>query len=379
MKLLILCKLIIFLYLFPFSFSSLSNLLIVKLSSIKELAFQIPNKVHSMTNRIDLYAPFSRLYIFESSQKNYTIKENITFLYDSINVTATIYHEDITFKGFSLPFEFIMDLTYYNDNGEIKKASVFSGITFAYKPKFESMSLMSQLFIHKLIKRKCFAFDLSQTSSDYLYIGEIPNEIVERSSYGKCDIKDDSWSCAIKEIYFSEENDYRSQARYKGKEDKMKFDITESAIISPQEYVDFLEEGIFKELIDKGICRFNKEYKTKRIECDNHSRAFHVIPSYINILIDDMKISIPMKRLFNDNGIFLNQCYIESHSNEWIFGYHFLNLFFTVFDYKAKTILFYNNNTSLTSTHLRLDILTHIVICITVNLFGIAIQILNKY
>ena len=194
-----------------------------------------------------------------------------------------------------------MDLTYYGDNGEIKKASVFSGITFAYKPKFESMSLMSQLFIHKLIKRKCFALDLSQTSSDYLYIGEIPNEIVERSSYGKCDIKDDSWSCAIKEIYFSEENDYRSQARYKGKEDKMKFDITESAIISPQEYVDFLEEGIFKELIDKGICRFNKEYKTKRIECDNHSRAFHVIPSYINILIDDMKISIPMKRLFNDN------------------------------------------------------------------------------
>ena len=84
--------------------------------------------------------------------------------------------------------------------GEIKKASVFSGITFAYKPKFESMSLMSQLFIHKLIKRKCFALDLSQTSSDYLYIGEIPDEIVERSSYGKCDIKDDSWSCAIKKF-----------------------------------------------------------------------------------------------------------------------------------------------------------------------------------
>ena len=35
---------------------------------------------------------------------------------------------------------------------------------------------------------------------------------------------------------------------------------------------------------------FNKEYKTNRIECDNHSRAFNVIPSYLNILIDDMKI-----------------------------------------------------------------------------------------
>ena len=70
----------------------------------------------------------------------------------------------------------------------------------------------------------------------------------------------------------------------------MKFDITESSILSPQEYVDYLAEGIFKELIDKGICRFNKEYKTNRIECDNHSRAFNVIPSYLNILIDDMKI-----------------------------------------------------------------------------------------
>lgn len=79
MKLLILCKLIIFLYLFPFSFSSLSNLLIVKLSSIKELAFQIPNKVHSMTNRIDLYAPFSRLYILESSQKKLYNKRKYNF------------------------------------------------------------------------------------------------------------------------------------------------------------------------------------------------------------------------------------------------------------------------------------------------------------
>ena len=71
------------------------------------------------------------------------------------------------------------------------------------------------------------------------------------------------------------------------------------------------------------------------------NRLFRLLPTHLELVFDNMTLSLPFLHLFSQEGTFIFQSDKNLKSNEIRLGYSFLKNYLTIFDYDKKSISFY--------------------------------------
>ena len=188
-----------------------------------------------------------------------------------------------------------------------------------------------------------------------MYIGGIPDEIIKNKYQGECKIKENEWGCDFEQIYFTEVNVSKPLYKYiNNQKHRALFNAAIEGIAAPKEYMTFLSQTLFKELLEKKYCEIIALEDLNRkqvIECKDKSKMMEYLPAYINFVFNGRVYIVSINKFVdsemgNDNynkKFFIYESSLLDDYNQWIFGSSFLHSFISVFDYENKSIRFYSD------------------------------------
>ena len=257
-----------------------------------------------------------------------SIEENITFY---------MYKEYVQIGENNIPLNFYGR---YRRDDENETRNYFPSIlSFGYNPQGISTSIVHQFYKSKMINRMIFGiyYYKEKEKGGNIYIGDIPKQLTESKTKGKCKVNDNQWGCEIKDFYYG---------KYHIKEKrKAIFEYEHKDIFIPKEiYLKLFE--LFEKFIKNNTC-INKNYQFYcKLDSEDEYIGFFekFVPSF-NFVFDTFTLSIPSTQLF-DHGRFLLLYDRSMDSNDLKIGFTFIQKFLSVYDYDNNEIILYIDNKS---------------------------------
>lgn len=125
-------------------------------------------------------------------------------------------------------------------------------------------------------------------------------------------------------------------------------------INAPVEYIEYLKNTIFKKYLENGDCVFEQLglLFVNGFCCNNGNNIIESLPRFMNFIINDYVLSIPIQSLLYSYGgegkekniLFLvTQSLENGEEDTWTLGALFLNSFISKFDYENKVVNFYSS------------------------------------
>lgn len=213
----------------------------------------------------------------------------------------------------------------------------------------ETFSLIHQLYLNKYITKKGFGFSEEENESGkgVIYFGDLPQEVTMEKVKGKIYVKDtndNKWNTKVTKVLINQgKNDI---IEYIPTFNKSYFDVNENTIYVPESFMFYLNETVFKHLIQDKYCTFSDRFDTKQYHFECSCSVIQSFPE-ITFVIDNIGLTMKNYDLFEEA---FGYCYflIESNYPEfgdlWIFQTPLINKLTTFFDYDDNSISFYSNN-----------------------------------
>ena len=135
-----------------------------------------------------------------------SIEENITFY---------MYKEYVQIGENNIPLNFYGR---YRRDDENETRNYFPSIlSFGYNPQGISTSIVHQFYKSKMINRMIFGiyYYKEKEKGGNIYIGDIPKQLTESKTKGKCKVNDNQWGCEIKDFYYGLKNFVKNVVRYR--------------------------------------------------------------------------------------------------------------------------------------------------------------------
>ena len=281
---------------------------------------------------------------------DYDIKQSMTYgkkgeervSLNGYNIQASIVTEMIEFDC-SMTMFFIDLYVYHFQNNPNKENSHYSNsLSLSYNVKHSNYSLVNQIKHEKFIDKLSYGF---HDTTKKLYFGGFPERFLIDKYEAKCKVNDKFnkyklWGCLLKNVYIgnSEREKYIITNEY------AYLTINERRIFTPEEFLVFLSNTIFKEYIERGQCKYKNSMSYKYFYCD-----CRYIDDFPNIIFDfnDYHFELNRSELFEEAKD--NRCNFNIASNSenqiekvWSFGRLFILKYHTLFDYDNNEIRFYS-------------------------------------
>ena len=213
----------------------------------------------------------------------------------------------------------------------------------------ETFSLIHQLYLNKYITKKGFGFSEEENESGkgVIYFGDLPQEVTMEKVKGKIYVKDtndNKWNTKVTKVLINQgKNDI---IEYIPTFNKSYFDVNENTIYVPESFMFYLNETVFKHLIQDKYCTFSDRFDTKQYHFECSCGVIQSFPE-ITFVIDNIGLTMKNYDLFEEA---FGYCYFLLESNYpefgdlWIFQTPLINKLTTFFDYDDNSISFYSNN-----------------------------------
>lgn len=284
---------------------------------------------------ISLQSPLSYLII---NPESLTKKGTEIFIINDKPFELILCQEDILIQGYKTKLNFYGGIV----NRTEKFNFIYSHLSFGLGEISKSTSFIYQLYNRKEIDRLIFGIYPFCSESGEIYIGDIPNHLIKNKPHGECLAYNNSWSCSITMLKFI--NKYEGTTSYILSQYMVALFSTEQVKISCSlELFEYFLNYIFKEAMDNNLCWImysNNLYCPSSLE-GTKNRLFRLLPTHLELVFDNMTLSLPFLHLFSQEGTFIFQSDKNLKSNEIRLGYSFLKNYLTIFDYDKKSISFY--------------------------------------
>ena len=253
------------------------------------------------------------------------------------NMTFYLYNEYVQIGENNITMNFYGR---YRRDDDVETRNFFPSIlSFGYNPQGISTSIVHQFYKSKIINRMIFGifYYKEKEKGGNIYIGDIPKQLTESKTKGKCKVVNNQWGCEIKDFYYG---------KYHIKEKRNAiFEYEHKDIFIPKDIYLMLFE-LFDEFIKNNTCS-NKNYQFYcKLDSEDEYIGFFekFIPSF-NFVFDSFTLSIPSTQLF-EHSRFLLMYDRLMESNDWRIGFTFIQKFLSVYDYDNKEIILYTDNKS---------------------------------
>lgn len=255
-------------------------------------------------------------------------------------IPVSLISEEIHFQNFSTRIK------HYTITNDKYFGFVDESLPFAHTFPDPSFSVVHQLYNEGKISHLSYGLGQYADYKGYLYLGGIPKEETSSLYHSKCDVNSDdvNWSCKLEYVYFG--ND-KSNSKIYINQKYSKFSSSEWNILVPTNFIYYMKETVFKEMIEQHRCTFIKSSLYHFFHCD--CNLIDKFPD-INFVFDGRVYSLKMVdlfRVYDPSEMGVEYCeFLVSKNNEdeeaWSFGISFLEHFKTLFDYENNKISFYS-------------------------------------
>lgn len=291
-------------------------------------------------------------------------QNHLNLLSDVFETSITLPSEQVTIPLMKL---------YYVDN---PNKQFIDSIPLAFKFNDEQSSIVHCLYNTNQIKQMSFTIIKDQIYGDLnLFIGGLPLEITTQYKYtSKCKVpfNYDKWGCLLNMVMLNGINNV-NEAIYVNKY-PFYFQSNMKNIYAPKDFMEFIYENVFKDLIaihECWVCK-SENGSQETLRCNRNSSE---IIKNVELVINGKVFTIMGKDLFQiyvgGNEFIIGKN--KYNDNEWVIGNVFLNNYISYFDYIDKSITFYTEYPLKTVICYRKDdqIKNIFIICIAIMIVNI--------
>ena len=237
---------------------------------------------------------------------------------------------------------YVNNLTFLTNKQENLIKVKRDGFTFAYNIS-ENHSITHQLYKNNISDYLSYTIFQNSLIGGYIYFGNVKKVYLSFYKKGFCNMnkKLNYWNCYLRYIKINNSNInpfyYSNYAS---------FQVNKRKMLVPKRFMNYLEENIFKDLINRKKCNITIKNKKRYIYCDE----FTTITLLPRLIFDFGNF----KNVFNFLNLFV--CYINDicyslfksfeYENEenWILTSSFIHHLLVSFDYEKKSVTIYGRN-----------------------------------
>lgn len=273
--------------------------------------------------------------------------KNETFKIQSYNYTRSFLYDEISLNKTKV------NIYFYYVNSNIRFEGKYHGISFALTPKNSSFSLMHELKKTNQIKEMIYTI-YPDKSRDFgegvLYLGGIPSIAINKKYKYEFEVKGEYWGIDLNYIYFTNDNNSPTLLWKNTKYNFGAFQAGEGQIYAPMEFIEFLRDTLFKQLLNNGYCKIGSiNYMNSiGIECIEDTKIINKLPKNINFVLGNKVFPIKLQNLFfvykgDDGKIKRRLNILNNGKNQWSLGLSFIEGYITSYNYDNKIITFYTD------------------------------------
>lgn len=319
------------------------------------------------------YGTFLKLYNTNPSenQEHYAqinLRDELTFLFiqpisylQYYSKAATDMNEDF-YEGYLVSYSINAGILL--DNNITSRIDIFGtdfrsskdyirGLCFGYHYYQLNQSLTHQLYKEKQINKLSFTFHPGEGFTNMnklykpngkLYFGDIPYNLIRNKLSSSCKVQSTKvWDCFMSEMYIRQNN--KNVINF-NLNTEIGFNSYYGWTFATKDFMEYLENNIFKDLMKNKFCWKEQKDKIKGIMCGYMIDINMFKEIEIVFVIDNYEYKQKISEMFvpYDNGLMFEIIYPENmlSKGEWILGGYFLQRYITTFDYENKMITFYN-------------------------------------
>ena len=305
-------------------------------------------------NYIPILLEINATYLnYYSRYENTATIEESNITYNSIEYERYIINDKIKYTAIDDEFDtldLVVPLTFYDFRKPPSPYRFHFGLSFAYSFQNYSFSLVHQFTRLKYIKHNKFTFKPNPNLKEgSFYIGDCPDDIIQKKVKGECKVRNKKWGCNLSQIYFTNMNNNANTIFYSfTNQYEANFDSAYEYIYAPKEYLEYIIQTLFRDAFKDGICEYVTHSILNCIECKIDSNIDEYLPYYANIIFDDYVYTLNTSMLYSKamDGIMrfnIVDGTDDDKKNKWTFGTKFLENFISSFDYDEHKITFYSD------------------------------------
>lgn len=228
------------------------------------------------------------------------------------------------------------------------------GLCFGYHYYQLNQSLTHQLYKENQIHKLSFTFHPGEgfttmnklyKPNGKIYFGDIPYHLIRNKLSSSCKVQSTKvWDCFMSKMYIRHNNN-KIVVNF-NLNTQIGFNSYYGWTFATKDFMEYLEDNIFKDLMINKFCWKEQKDKIKGIMCGYMIDINMFNEMEIVFVIDNYEYKQKISEMFvpYDNGLMFEIVYPENmlSKGEWILGGYFLQRYITTFDYENKMITFYN-------------------------------------
>lgn len=246
-------------------------------------------------------------------------------------------------------FQYLDDLILQNTNVKVPGFHFFvfstkkikvpkEGYSFGYNIQNKNHSIVHLLKSESLIDSLKYTFYPQTTNKGRLYLGSLPGPLVKDRKAYSCLMNPSlkSWNCNLKKSFTPGKEKIEFLIGH-----HVEFQSSKMKSIFPCKFLDFLENGLLKELFDKGTCNNYYRGKKRFFSCEGSlPKEEKMSFDFYNFTVDFSVVDMFKCRKGRCTSMF--KCY--ERQKKWIFGSDFMKQFVLTFDYESPGVTLYDGS-----------------------------------
>ena len=270
-----------------------------------------------------------------NNSETVTILKNITYERDNNKYETIECIDNFTFNSKI----YINNLTFLTNRQDNVTQVKRDGFTFAYNIS-ENHSITHQLYKNNISDYLSYTIFQNSIIGGYIYFGIVKPVYLSFFKKGVCNMKKNLnyWNCYLRNIKINNSNInpfyYSNYAS---------FQVNKKKMLVPKRFMNYLEENVFKDLLNKKKCNITIKEKKRYIYCDE----FTTITTLPRLIFDfgNFKKMVNFLNLFvcyvNDICYSLFKSFEYENEENWILTSSFIHHLLVSFDYKKKSVTIY--------------------------------------
>lgn len=298
-------------------------------STVFEIGFDITSEKNWLFNKESIYNSSTIKILNENIQMDIDNKT-----YQGNEIEDIFFLDDDRDKPITVSFYLLK-----YDNAKIFRA-IKGVLAFPFKYKDKKQSIIHQLKHKGFIDHLAFSY-IKQEYKAQLFLGGIKEVFTQRRHYSYCDVLglNSKWSCTISGIILRNKTkkiDYKNYIT----NGIAYFDTMSHLVYIPSNCFNALIEKYYNEHIDSGVCNVRNSAQGRYLSCRDE---YLFKMGNITFIIGNFAFEMELEKFFVCTEEFCHYLIHDNpHSNDWILGSTFFDIYNTVFDYEAKRIHFYS-------------------------------------
>ena len=288
---------------------------------------------------LNTMVPFTRLYKinYKPTQTLKQLGKTSVSIEDTLYDDVSIMQDTIIFNRQAISLEF----TFYFFHAIL--SPWYEGFGFASKFEDDSLSIVHLLYNNKIISQKSFILSPHEGQTGKIHFGEAPsyliNDQAKNKNIGICNINTSfiPWNCFFDNVQLETGLSIPIQK-------DVFFNTNQYWMILSKHFYDVMVEYVFKDVIEREICRKLEESQRGRLNCKEEILQ---IKGEITFNFQGMGIIIPLKDLFECGNFFCESAFAANYreKDEFQIGAPFFRKFdLSIFDYDRQRIEFHSSN-----------------------------------